>query len=130
MYTELNSYKKALELTSAVYSVVKKLPKAETYAMSDQLRRAVVSIPSNIAEGDGRGTTKDYIHFLYQARGSLYEVDTQLRICSETDMIPLDDYLDCISLVAEVGKLLNAQITSLKNKISESDKEGKAYVNA
>ena len=69
-----------MELTNCVYDLVKKFPAEERYALGDQLRRAVVSIPSNIAEGFGRDTHNDFAHFLAQARGSLYEVDTQLEI--------------------------------------------------
>ena len=79
-FRELNAWKYAMELTNCVYDLVKKFPAEERYALGDQLRRAVVSIPSNIAEGFGRDTHNDFAHFLAQARGSLYEVDTQLEI--------------------------------------------------
>lgn len=79
-FRELDVWQKAMSLTDAVYDLVKKLPSEERYALGDQLRRAVVSIPSNIAEGFGRDSHKDFAHFLSQARGSLYEVDTQLEI--------------------------------------------------
>ena len=79
-FRELNAWKYAMELTNCGYDLVKKFPAEERYALGDQLRRAVVSIPSNIAEGFGRDTHNDFAHFLAQARGSLYEVDTQLEI--------------------------------------------------
>jgi len=69
-----------MSLTDCVYSLVEAFPDSERYALGDQLRRAVVSIPSNIAEGFGRDTHKDFARFIAQARGSLYEVGTQLEI--------------------------------------------------
>ena len=74
----------------------------------DQLRRAVVSIPSNIAEGNGRGSNKDYAHFLSIARGSLYETMTQLRIAK--DLGYLDDYSQFEDIAAEVGRMLGAML--------------------
>jgi len=80
-----------MDLTDAVYELVKKLPQEERYALGDQLRRAVVSIPSNIAEGFGRDTHKDFAHFLAQARGSLFEVDTQLEIAVRRGWLTTED---------------------------------------
>jgi len=70
-----------MDLTIEVYSLVKHLPKEELFALSDQMRRSVVSIPSNIAEGEGRNSDKDLIKFLLIARGSLWELSTQMEIC-------------------------------------------------
>ena len=80
-YKELMAWQKSMELVKEVYYLVKKLPKEETYSLSDQMRRAAVSIPSNIAEGFERNTTKDYIKFLSIAKASRAEVETQLYIC-------------------------------------------------
>lgn len=86
-FRELTVWQKAMDLTDEVYAIVKKLPAEERFALGDQLRRAVVSIPSNIAEGFGRDSHKDFAHFLAQARGSLYEVDTQLEIAVRNNYI-------------------------------------------
>ncbi len=93
-----------------VYQASKKFPADERYALTDQLRRAVVSIPSNIAEGSGRASNKDYAHFLSIARGSLYETLTQLQIAQ--DLGYLDEYDSCNDLAQEVGRML----TSLMKK--------------
>jgi len=77
-YRGLLVWQKSLDLTAAIYKLVKKLPKEELYALSDQMRRAVISIPSNIAEGQDRNTKKEFIQFLHVSRGSKAELETQL----------------------------------------------------
>ena len=99
-----------MELVRFVYRASKKFPVDERYALTDQLRRAVVSIPSNIAEGSGRASNKDYAHFLSIARGSLYETLTQLQIAQDLGYI--DEFDSCEELAQEVGRML----TSLMKK--------------
>ena len=82
-YKNLIAWQQSIELTKNIYALIKDFPPEEKYAISDQMRRAVVSIPSNIAEGCGRQTKKEAKHFFYIAQGSLYELDTQLLICQE-----------------------------------------------
>lgn len=115
-YKQLKVWQKAMDLTMEIYRLVKFLPREETYALSDQLRRAVVSIPSNIAEGHGRGTNKEFIKFLWIARGSLLEVETQLIICNRLALIKVEESKFAQSLIVEVGKMLNALITYRTNK--------------
>ena len=115
-YKQLKVWQKAMDLTMEIYRLVKFLPREETYALSDQLRRAVVSIPSNIAEGHGRGTDKEFIKFLWIARGSLLEVETQLIICNRLALIKVEESNFAQSLIVEVGKMLNALITYRTNK--------------
>ena len=81
-YRDLDVWKQAMELCETVYGIVRKFPADERYALGDQLRRAVVSIPSNIAEGNGRDSRSEYARFLSIARGSLFEVQTQLDLAS------------------------------------------------
>ena len=81
-YRDLVVWQRSMELVKLVYGLTKQLPREETFALSNQLRRAVVSIPSNIAEGYGRNSKQDYLRFLNIARGSKNEVETQLQICS------------------------------------------------
>ena len=107
-YEELVVWQKAMELVRLVYQVTRRFPVDERFALTDQLRRAVVSIPSNIAEGNGRGSNKDYAHFLSIARGSLYETMTQLRIAK--DLGYLDDYSQFEDIAAEVGRMLGAML--------------------
>lgn len=105
---ELVVWQKAMELVRLVYQATRRFPVDERFALTDQLRRAVVSIPSNIAEGNGRGSNKDYAHFLSIARGSLYETMTQLRIAK--DLGYLDDYSQFEDIAAEVGRMLGAML--------------------
>ena len=93
-----------MELTDRIYDLVGNLPKEERFALGDQLRRAVVSIPSNIAEGFGRDTHKDFAHFLAQARGSLYEVDTQVEIAIRRGFVEKDQKM--FDLMNEISKML------------------------
>ena len=81
-YRELEVWKQSMELCETVYAIVRKFPQDERYALGDQLRRAVVSIPSNIAEGNGRDSRSEYARFLSIARGSLFEVQTQLELAA------------------------------------------------
>lgn len=95
-----------MDLVDEVYRLVRQLPAEERYALGDQLRRAVVSIPSNIAEGFGRDSHKDFAHFLIQARGSLYETETQLEIASRQSYIQIPSHVS--DLISEVLKMLNS----------------------
>lgn len=113
-YKELKVWQKAMDLTVEVYKLVKLLPKEETYALSDQMRRAVVSIPSNIAEGQGRNSDKEFIQFLSIARGSLWELETQIEICLCIGYIDQSLATNIYNLIAEISKMLNALSNSLK----------------
>lgn len=113
-YKELKVWQKAMDLTVEVYKLVKHLPKEETYALSDQMHRAVVSIPSNIAEGQGRNSDKEFIQFLSIARGSLWELETQIEICLRIGYIDQNLTTTIYNLIAEISKMLNALSNSLK----------------
>ena len=123
MFTDLVVWQRAMELVQQVYVLSKKFPADERYALTDQLRRAVVSIPSNIAEGSGRSSNADYAHFLSIARGSLYETMTQLRIAIDLGYIPeLSE--DINSKIDEVGRMLGAMLKkygSIRCSTSTSD---------
>ncbi len=112
-YRELVVWKRAMELVVETYSLVKYLPREETYALSDQIRRAVVSILSNIAEGNGRASTKDYARFLSMARGSKYELETQLLICVKLSYLTDEQISKAMNLSEEIGRMLNALIAKL-----------------
>lgn len=114
IYRDMIVWQKAMELVKEIYILVKNLPKEETYALSDQMRRAAVSIPSNIAEGYGRKSKVEYSRFLDIARGSLYELETQLQICIMLNYLAIKDTEKAFSLSQEVGKMLNSLITKLE----------------
>ena len=109
-YKELKIWQKAMDLTEEVYSLVKLLPKEETYGLSDQLRRAIVSVPSNIAEGEGRCGDKEFIKYLTISRGSLLEVETQLIICNRIGLLKEEKISVALSLIQEINKMINALI--------------------
>ena len=108
LFKDLIVWQKAMELAKKVYGLVKQLPTDERFALGDQLRRAVASIPSNIAEGNGRSGNKDYAHFLAIARGSLYEMITQLELAKGLGYI--DNYDDVIPLAEEVSRMLTSML--------------------
>ena len=110
-YEELVVWQKAMLLAKEVYVVQRRLPKEETYGLGDQIRRAVVSIPSNIAEGFGRESKSEFRRFLTIARGSLYEVKTQLQLAVSLGHLNVNANL--FMLVDEVGRLLNGLSRSL-----------------
>ena len=114
-YRDLLVWQKAMELVAEVYRVVKKLPREEQYALSDQMRRAAVSIPSNIAEGQARNSTKEFIRFLSMAKGSLAELETQCFICIALSYISEKDLQAALSLSDELGKMLTALIQKLSH---------------
>ena len=113
-YKDLIVWQKAMELVKEVYLVTKQFPKEEIYGLTNQLRRAAVSVPSNIAEGQARQGTAEFRNFLSIARGSLAEVETQLLIAQNLNYLS-DSELKAILLIhAEVGKMLNGLLRSLE----------------
>ena len=106
-----------MELVVEVYGLVKKLPKEETYSLSDQMRRAVVSIPSNIAEGYARGTDKEKLHFLRVSSGSMSEVETQLMLSLNLGYINQEKYNELAEAISSIWKQLNALISSIKKRL-------------
>lgn len=113
MYQDLRVWQKSIELVKEIYLLVEKLPSKENYVLSDQMRRAVISIPSNIAEGSGRSSRDEYKRFLKIARGSQYELQTQIYICVELNYFTKADTVKANELITEVGKMLNNLIKSL-----------------
>lgn len=105
-FKDLVVWQRAMDLVAEVYQVVKKLPKEELYALSDQIRRAVISIPSNIAEGYGRNSSKEFSHFISIAKGSKSELETQLLLCVKIDYLKESDIQNMMYLIDQVGKML------------------------
>ena len=116
-YEDLIVWQKAMDLVAEVYRIAKLLPSEELNALSNQMRRAAVSIPSNIAEGQERSTTKDFIKYLFIAKGSKAELETQLLICARLQYLTQSQIETAQDLLVEIGKMLNAMIKSLSAKL-------------
>lgn len=119
-YTDLKVWQRSMDLAVTIYQKVRILPKEELFGLSDQMRRAVVSIPSNIAEGQQRNSLKEYIHFLYLAKGSLAELETQLLLCERLGYISIDQTEPMKKECAEIGKMLNVLIKRLQDKLTDT----------
>ena len=115
-YRDMIVWQKAMDLTDEIYRIIKLLPKEEQFALSQQMRRSAVSVPSNIAEGHGRQTEKDFRQFLSVAQGSLYELQTQLFICLRQHFLSETQAASALELCDEVGKMLTKLITAPSSK--------------
>lgn len=113
-YRKLIAYQKGKEVVKRTYQLLKKFPAEERYAMCDQLRRASVSISSNIAEGINRFSVKDKAHFVEMAYGSLMEVSSQFEIAEELGYIRSEDRLSMDMLIEEEARLLSGLLNSYK----------------
>jgi len=116
-YRELRVWQRSLDLVMEVYRSTKGFPKDEVYGLVSQMRRAAVSVSSNIAEGKGRSSDKELVVFLCHARGSVLEVETQALIAKRLGYFGDDVEERLQGLTAEVGKLLNGLINSLRKSI-------------
>jgi len=112
-YQELIVWQKAMDLVEEVYKASRTFPGEEIYALTSQLRRAAVSIPSNVAEGQGRRTTQDFLRHLSIAYGSLLELETQVLIATRLRYLAQGKCQDILNMTAEVGRLLNGLMFSL-----------------
>lgn len=113
-YKDLLIWQKGFQIVVATYKLTKTFPQEELFALTSQIKRASVSIPSNIAEGYGRNTDKSFSHFIDISRGSLYELETQLLIAKELEFIKdLEMFNHVISLINEESKMINAFYNSV-----------------
>ena len=115
-YQKLEVWKKSMELVAQVYPLIKRLPREETYALADQMRRAAVSIPSNIAEGQSRGR-REFIQFLRVAKGSRAELETQLLLCVRLQYLTNSDIASVLSNLEEISKMLSSLIKYQSSKL-------------
>lgn len=115
-YRDLELWRQGMDLCEAIYTLTKEFPSDERYGLVSQLRRAAVSVPSNIAEGAGRNSTKEYINFLSIAYGSLCEVETQILLSARMGYIVQEIELETLNKIASVGRMLKALQVVLKNK--------------
>ena len=118
-FRDLIAWQKAIQLAKVVYQVTQQMPNAERFGLTAQMRRAAISVASNIAEGNARHTLRDYIHFLGIARGSLAELETQLVIAKELCMLTNTERVT--ELLAETDRVVQGLIRSLQKK--ESDRK-------
>ena len=115
-YRDLVAWQKAMKFVTAIYEVTQRFPSEERYGLTNQLRRASVSVPSNIAEGQARFSQKEFHHFLSMARGSLVEIETQLLIARNLKYLQPAKAEDLLATADELGRILNGLISSIKNR--------------
>ena len=113
---DLIVWQKSYKLCLEVYRITAKFPKEEKYGLTAQIRRSAVSIASNIAEGNGRQTTKDYIRMLYISYGSVCELETQILLSGDLDLIEKSELTTLKNDTAEIERMVKALIKSLENK--------------
>jgi four helix bundle protein len=116
-YKNLDVWKLSIEIVKEIYILAKSYPSEERYGLFSQTNRAVVSIPSNLAEGFGRNSIKDTIHFLYISRGSAYEVETLLNIAFAIKIINEESYNKVNDILERVLKVINGYINYLEKKL-------------
>ena len=113
-YRDLRVWQRAMELVLLLYRKTSAFPKEELYGLTSQMRRAAVSIPSNIAEGKGRSSDKDRSVFFCHSRGSLLELETQIVIATDLGYLHNEESERLLNLCGEIGRMLNALIQSIK----------------
>jgi four helix bundle protein len=115
-FKDLIVWQKGIDLVNEIYKTTRPFPKEEMYCLTSQIRRAAISVPANIAEGWGRGTTKNYIQFLEISRGSLFELNTLIIIAYNQEYISKKSCDEIENKLNEIGRMLNALITKLDSK--------------
>ena len=119
-YRDLSVWQLAMNLTEAVYAVTRTFPQIELYALANQLQRAAVSIPSNIAEGHARNTTRDYLRFVSIAMGSLAEIETQIELAARLNYLGIEQRDALFTTTDELGRMLQGLRKSLQSKLPPS----------
>ncbi|MDD3181478.1 MAG: four helix bundle protein [Alphaproteobacteria bacterium] len=119
-HKNLEVWQRSMSLVTQIYRLTKLFPKEELYGLTSQMRRAAISIPSNIAEGRSKRSTKDYIRFVNIAYGSAAELETQLIIAMNLDYIANEQMATVSNELSEVGKMLNGLVAGLEKKLSSS----------
>ena len=114
-YRDLIAWQKAMQFVTEVYRATRNFPREETYGLGSQLRRAAVSVPSNVAEGQARFSPREFHQFLSHARGSLVEIETQLMIAENLAYLTHEDTERLLDRAAELGRVLNGLISSIRS---------------
>lgn len=118
-HKDLIVWQKSMELTRIIYTLTKRFPQGEIFGLTNQIRRAVVSIPSNIAEGFGRNSDKQFIHFLKIAKGSAAELETQLLISRDLSYLTAKDTKSTLALYDEIARMLGALIRNIEKRVEK-----------
>ena len=113
-YKDLKAWQRSMQLVQEIYRITLTFPKNETFGLTSQMRRAAVSVPSNIAEGKGRSTDRDFVHFLCNARGSLLELETQVLIASGLRYVTKELAESLTDETEQIGKMLNGLINAIE----------------
>lgn len=113
-HKKLDVWKKAIDLVQKIYELTKIFPKNEDFSLTNQMRRAAISVPSNISEGAARQTKKEFIQFLHMAQGSLSELDTQMEIAIRLGYLKDDHFSEVLSLINDIDRMLTGLIKSLR----------------
>jgi four helix bundle protein len=117
-YRDLLVWQDSMELVVQIYRTTSKFPREERYSLVDQLRRAAISVPSNIAEGHGRSRTGDYLRYLSVAVGSLHELETQIQIATRLQYMSDDRATELLDACTAIGRMLGALIRALRHRLS------------
>jgi four helix bundle protein len=115
-FQDLMVWQKAVDLAAEVYRLSRSFPEDELFGMTSQIRRAAISVSSNIAEGNGRGTTKDYMNFVSYSRGSVYEVRSNLEVSNRLGFVATAGVSRAVEMSDEIGRMLTGLRTSLGQK--------------
>ena len=121
-HKDLRVWQQSIEMVTSIYLLTRSFPKEELFGLVSQLRRAAVSVPSNIAEGYARSTDKEKLHFLRISSGSMSEIETQLMLCLNLEYIDRDKYEELSETVTSVWKQLNSLISSIKKRLTPQEK--------
>ena len=120
-YNDLEIWKKGVDFVVKVYDITKSFPKDEIYGITNQMRRAAVSIPSNIAEGSGRNSNKEFVHFLYISYGSCLELETQILISERLGLLGKDKKDAMLVNILELRKMISGLIKVLKEQKEQKE---------
>ena len=120
-HKDLRVWQQSIEMVTSIYKMTKAFPKDELFGLVSQMRRAAVSVPSNIAEGYARGTDKEKLHFLRISSGSMSEIETQLILSLNLGYFGQETYNELSEQITSVWKQLNALISSIKKRLSPQD---------
>jgi four helix bundle protein len=123
-YRELVAWQKGMKFVTAIYNATRDFPFEERYGLTSQLRRAAVSVPSNIAEGQARSSQKEFHHFLSIARGSMAEIETQLSLAKDLQYLSVSNAAVLLASADELGRILNGLIASIKARTKQNSSAG------